>query len=90
VRQAANGGCVILEGDPTEWLTKAYNKLRECRISSYRWVLTLAGHLSRTVWQVFQFHFGLLLERIWWALVEVVFPFTAQATERNFFETVSF
>jgi hypothetical protein len=36
VRQAACGGGVILEGDPTEWLTKAYDKLRELRISSDR------------------------------------------------------
>ena len=36
VRQAACGGGVVLEGDPTEWPTKAYYKLRELRISSDR------------------------------------------------------
>jgi hypothetical protein len=37
--KAAAGGGMILEGDPTEWLTKAYGKLRERRISPDRWVL---------------------------------------------------
>ncbi len=88
--QAAGGGGVILEGDPTEWLTKAYDKLRDLLISSDRWVLTLVGHLSRTVWHAFQFHFGQILEKLWRTLVEVVFPFTDPATERDFFEAVSF
>lgn len=49
VHKAAGGGGVILEGDPTELLTKAYDKLRERLISSDRWVLALAARLSQGV-----------------------------------------
>ena len=45
VRKAAAGGGMILEGDPTEWLTRAYGKLRERRISPDRWVLALSPRL---------------------------------------------
>jgi hypothetical protein len=56
VRQAAAGGGMILEGDPTEWLARAYIKLRERRISPDRWVL--APRLSPPVRHQFRWHFG--------------------------------
>jgi hypothetical protein len=45
VRTAATGGGMILEVDPTEWLTRAYSRLRERRISPDRWVLALSPRL---------------------------------------------
>jgi hypothetical protein len=63
VRRAAAGVGMILEGDPTEWLTRAYGKLRERRISPDRWVLALSPRLSPPVRHQFRWHFGPLLSR---------------------------
>ena len=90
VRQAADGGGIVLDGDPTEWLTKVYDKLRERRISPARWVLALAARLSKAVRHAFRFHFGPIFERRGRALVETVFPFTTPADEHDLFESVSF
>jgi hypothetical protein len=90
VRKAAAGGGMILEGDPTEWLTRAYSKLRERRISPDRWVLTLSPRLSPTVRHQFRWHFGPLLPRRDQVLAETMFPFTAPPAECDVFEAVSF
>jgi hypothetical protein len=90
VSKAASGGCMILEGDPAEWLGRAYDKLRERRISPDRRVLALSTRLSPTVLHPFRWHFGPILERCGQALVETKFPFTAPLAERIVFAAVSF
>jgi hypothetical protein len=90
VRQAAAGGGMILEGDPTEWLTRAYGKLRERRISPDRWVLALSPRLSPPVRHQFRWHFGPLLSRPCQVLAETMFPFTAPPAECDVFEVVPF
>ena len=90
VLKSAAGGGMILEGDPTEWLTKAYGKLRERRISPDRWVLALSPRLSPTVRHQFRWHFGPLLLRHSQVLAETMFPFTAPPAECDVFEAVSF
>jgi hypothetical protein len=90
VRRAAAGGSMILEGDPTEWLTRAYGKLRERRISPDRWVLALSPRLSPPVRHHFRWHFGPLLSRHCQVLAETMFPFTAPPAERDVFEAVPF
>ena len=76
VRRASASGSMILEGDPTEWLTKAYGKLRERRISPDRWVLTLSPRLSPPVRHHFRWHFGPLISRHCQVLAETMFPFS--------------
>ena len=90
VRKAAAGGGMILEGDPAEWIARAYDKLRDRRISPDRLVLALSTRLSPTVRHPFRWHFGPILERCGQALVETKFPFTAPLAERVVFEAVSF
>ena len=90
VRTAATGGGMILEGDPTEWLTRAYSRLRERRISPDRWVLALSPRLSPTVRHQFRWHFGPLLLRHDQVLAETMFPFTAPPAESDVLEAVSF
>jgi hypothetical protein len=50
----------------------------------------LSTRLSPTVRHPFQWHFGPILERRGWALVETMFPFTAPLAELVVFEAVSF
>jgi len=90
VRQAAAGGGMILEGDPTEWLARAYIKLRERRIFPDRWVLALSPRLSPTVRHQFRWHFGPLLRGHSQVLAETMFPFTVPPAECDLFEAVSF
>jgi hypothetical protein len=90
VRKATAGVGMILEGDPTEWLTRAYGKLRERRISPDRWVLALSPRLSPPVRHQFRWHFGPLLSRPGQVLAETMFPFTAPPAECDVFEAVSF
>jgi hypothetical protein len=90
VRTAATGGGMILEGDPTEWLTRAYSRLRERRISPDRWVLALSPRLSPAVRHQFRWHFGPLLLRHDQVLAETMFPFTAPPAESDVLEAVSF
>jgi hypothetical protein len=90
VRQAAGGGVIVLDGDPTEWLTKVYDNLRGRRISPARWVLALAARLSKAVRHAFRFHLGPIFEQRGRSLVETVFPLTTPADEHDLFESVSF
>ena len=90
VRTAATGGGMILEGDPTEWLTRACSRLRERRISPDRWVLALSPRLSPAVRHQFRWHFGPLLLRHDQVLAETMFPFTAPPAESDVLEAVSF
>jgi hypothetical protein len=85
VRKGSDGGNII-EGDPTDWLTTAVERLRGRRISTSRWVMSLMPRLGPAVRHLFQMHFG----RGTHALARTVFPFAASTDDPDVFESVAF
>ena len=57
VRKGSDGGSII-EGEPTEWLTTAVERLRGRRIHVSRWVTALMPRLAPAVRHRFRVQFG--------------------------------
>jgi hypothetical protein len=85
VRKGSDGGSII-EGDPTEWLTTAVERLRGRRIHVSRWVTALMPRLAPAVRYRFRVQFG----RGTRSLARTVFPFAVSPGEPDVFESVSF
>jgi hypothetical protein len=85
VRKGSDGGSII-EGEPTEWLTTAVERLRGRRIHVSRWVTALMQRLAPAVRYQFRVQFG----RGARSLARTVFPFAVSPGEPDVFESVSF
>jgi len=85
VRKGSDGGSII-EGEPTEWLTTAVERLRGRRIHVSRWVTALMPRLTPAVRHRFRVQFG----RGARSLARTVFPFAVSPGEPDVFESVSF
>jgi hypothetical protein len=85
VRKGSDGGSII-EGEPTEWLTTAVERLRGRRIHVSRWVTALMPRLTPAVRHRFRVQFG----RGARSLARTVFPFAVSQGEPDVFESVSF
>jgi len=85
VRKGSDGGSII-EGEPTEWLATAVERLRGRRIHVSRWVTALMPRLAPAVRHRFRVQFG----RGARSLARTVFPFAVSPGEPDVFESVSF
>jgi hypothetical protein len=85
VRKGSDGGSII-EGDPTEWLTTAVERLRGRRIHVRRWVTALMPRLAPAVRHRFRAQFGHGAG----SLARTVFPFAVSPGEADVFESVAF
>jgi len=85
VRKGPDGGSII-EGEPTEWLTTAVERLRGRRIHVSRWVTALMPRLAPAVRHRFRAQFGHGAH----SLARTVFPFAVSPGEPDVFESVAF
>jgi hypothetical protein len=77
VRKGSDGGSII-EGEPTEWLTTAVERLRGRRIHVSRWVTALMPRLVPAVRYRFRVQFGHGVR----SLARTVFPFAVSPGRR--------